>query len=110
MVPLVMDVGVRVPQLLVVLEQGAPPPTIEREGVRTSPAESLETEMLNVVWVVVPATTVGGGGEAIVTTAAGFTVIVALPEGIPDWFELTVIVKSVEAVTNAAAGGVYTTV
>lgn len=109
MVPLVMDVGVRVPQLLVVLEQGAPPPTIEREGVRTSPAESLETEMLNVVWVVVPATTVGGGGETIVTTGfvgAGFTVIVALPGLSLDWFELTVILNIVEAVTNAAAGGV----
>jgi hypothetical protein len=52
---------------------------------------------------------VGGGGETIVTTGfvgAGFTVIVALPGLSLDWFELTVILNIVEAVTNAAAGGV----
>lgn len=55
----VMDVGVRVPQLLVVAEQVVVAPAIDREAASMSPTTSCETEMSNVVWVVVPAVTVG---------------------------------------------------
>lgn len=61
----VTDVGTSVPQLLVTVEQV--PPAVDRAELNMSPTTSSLTEMSNVVWVVVPAVTVGEAEVGSVT-------------------------------------------